>query len=890
MNQETLKNTENFPELFPTISVAVEEQDQKEDTLSPAYEKRNLEDYPDVRKAWDRYRKNEWLPWMESHRDWATVQNVYTELFTIYQGQKRLGEEYELLVGIGLLTWQTPSGHTVRRHLVTAKASLGFKSTLGKFEVIPDPDGAKLSAELDMLDATEQPLHAQQSAMEGLRSADDNPWDRASVDAVLHALAKKLDALGEYHHASLKPRQSKADKKPFVEFAPALIVRKRSLKGLQETLAKMCSQISKGGELPHAFLDLAEGRIDPGISGPDTSGTNGTDKTEPPIYFPKPSNDEQRRIIKTLGSTSGVLVQGPPGTGKSHTIANLICHLLATGQKVLVTAQTPRALDILHNHLPEKIRPLCISLLGSESKEQRALEASVSGILDRQTEWSESHATSEVTRLKKKLHQVRKEKAETEFRLRSIRESETREQSILDGAYHGTAANIARQLNQESTEYDWLTDPIRHDQEMPIAPRDLEKLRQELTNFSPELEAELKLSMPDPKQDCIDVERFKALVQQEIETRESLESDQAFLNSPRDTIQLVDIQHVHRMIEAMESLIAEVQSIKALPMPWIESAIHEMLSGNDRPWKERRRVSDDHLRGLSERAEKIDRQKLDAPGSLDRQKLLNDAKTLKQHFDHGGTIRWLWFLNKKIVKNNENLIRHVHLDGHPCDTSGVLEKLIEYLSVEQAIEYVWNIWKGKADRREGSFLMQVVELDALLHALTRVIGLEDPLEHAKARVRQDPRIPEPVWHDLDALRQFLNTCRFVIQKRKLESVQEALSEGISGIRAFTHRESCHPSAQEALDSMRSRDVEAYENIVRRLVELQQWSERVAWTESTLDRLKPIAPMFAKALKESCRDEQWMNRIRSVEQAWKWTRAYSWLRDFLNANDVPGLER
>ncbi|MGE5599552.1 MAG: hypothetical protein ACM3XS_09250 [Bacteroidota bacterium] len=30
-------------------------------------------------------------------------------------------------------------------------------------------------------------------------------------------------------------------------------------------------------------------------------------------------------------------MQGPPGTGKSHTIANLICHLLATGQWSLWT-------------------------------------------------------------------------------------------------------------------------------------------------------------------------------------------------------------------------------------------------------------------------------------------------------------------------------------------------------------------------------------------------------------------------------------------------------------------------------------------------------------------------------------------------------------------------
>ncbi len=892
VHKETLRDTDELPELFPTIKVEVEGQDIQEDTSLPLYEEQKLEDFPAVQEAWDQYLENEWLPWMELHRKWVTVQNVYTKLFTIWQGQKRLGEEYELLVGIGLLTWQTPSGHTVHRHLVTARASLDFETKFGKFKVVPEPDGAKLTAELDMLDATEQPLHAQQSAMDGLRSAEDNPWDRASVDAVLHALAKVLGPLGEYHPASLEPRQSKADNKPIVEFAPALIFRKRSLKGLQETLDKMHSKINEGGEMPPEFLDLAEGGLLGERSEPDPANKHDTDipDSESTIFFPKPSNEEQRRIIKTLRATSGVLVQGPPGTGKSHTIANLICHLLAKGHRVLVTAQTPRALEVLHNHLPEKIRPLCISLLGSGNKEQRALEESVSGILNQETQWDELNATSEVTTLKEKLHQVRTEKAGTDFRLQSIRECETHEQSILNGAYCGTAAKISRQLNKELAEYGWLTDPIGYDQEMPVAPSDLEGLRLELTNFTPELEAELKLSMLDPQQDLINIERFKKLVQQEIELSESLESNQALSNSPIDTIQLADIQHVSRIIEDVSSLVAEAQSVKSRPMAWIESAVHEMLSDNDRPWKELHRVSDDNLRGLRERADKVDRQKLDAPSSLDRRKLLNDAKTLKQHFDHGGTIRWPWFINKKIIKNNKDLIKHVRIDGHLCNASESLTELIEHLSVEQVIEYMWHMWKGKASKREGSFLIQVAELEELLKALTRVIGLYDLLENAKTSVRQDPKMPEPVWHDIDALRKFMDICKLVIKKNDLESVQQELSESISRIREFARRKSSHPLAQNVLNAMQNRDIASYERNVNRLFELQQLSKQLIWTESVLDHLKPIAPMFSNELKATCQDEKWINRIRAVEKAWNWARARSWLRDFLNAEDAPSLER
>ena len=109
-------------------------------------------------------------------------------------------------------------------------------------------------------------------------------------------------------------------------------------------------------------------------------------------------------------------MQGPPGTGKSHTIANLICHLLATGQRILVTAKTPRALKVLVGKLkeeksynnsslfdskeegliPKEIRPLCISLLGSGLEEKRSLEASVRGIPQKNEDWNEKRAAKEV--------------------------------------------------------------------------------------------------------------------------------------------------------------------------------------------------------------------------------------------------------------------------------------------------------------------------------------------------------------------------------------------------------------------------------------------------------------------------------------------------------------
>jgi len=157
VNRDALQDTEDLPELFSTIAVQVEVQGPDEDSSQLSYEERKLEDYPEIQQEWNHYLEEQWLPWVKLHRRWQTVQKVYTTLFAIHQGQQRLGEEYELILGVGLLTWKTSSGHAVRRHLITARASLNFEPKLGKFTVVPDPDGTKLFAELDMLEAGEQP-------------------------------------------------------------------------------------------------------------------------------------------------------------------------------------------------------------------------------------------------------------------------------------------------------------------------------------------------------------------------------------------------------------------------------------------------------------------------------------------------------------------------------------------------------------------------------------------------------------------------------------------------------------------------------------------------------------------------------------------------------------
>ena len=70
------------------------------------------------------------------------------------------------------------------------------------------------------------------------------------------------------------------------------------------------------------------------------------------LLMPLPTNPEQELVAQRLAEHRGVTVQGPPGTGKTHTIANLISHLVGHGKRVLVTSQKEQALVVLRTRSP----------------------------------------------------------------------------------------------------------------------------------------------------------------------------------------------------------------------------------------------------------------------------------------------------------------------------------------------------------------------------------------------------------------------------------------------------------------------------------------------------------------------------------------------------------
>ena len=435
-----------------------------------------LIDHPRIAVAWGKYLETKWRPWRTQYHRWETVQTAYRKLFTIYQEQQRRGEQYELLLGVGVLVWTTTSGHKVCRPTVTARVTIALERESGCITVSPAVDGANFALEQDMLEVNERPPIQHQQQIQEKVSALESPWNRQEVPPLLKGWLQTLTMAADAVYSEALECPDRTTRTPQMAFAPILILRKRGAQTMREVLKKIVKGLNEGKCIPRGVRNLcgspdeSDGQHDP---------LSEVVSTPEEILFPLPTNDEQLTIIRRLCGRSGVLVQGPPGTGKSHTIVNLVSHLLACGQRVLVTSQTPRALKVLRDkiaqELPE-ILPLTVSLLGEDAASRQNLEYSVQGILRHVNTTDRNDTQRQIDAIAKERKSLQSRLAALRRRQREAREAETTAYSVPGTPYQGTAQAIAQAISHDSHCLSWLTDRIGEGTEPPLTDKDLGEL------------------------------------------------------------------------------------------------------------------------------------------------------------------------------------------------------------------------------------------------------------------------------------------------------------------------------------------------------------------------------------------------------------------------------
>lgn len=356
-----------------------------------------LEDRPAITSAIETWIAGPWAQWATEELPRRRTIALYQQLYKVFQLVEVGGAEspVEVVWGIGVVQWKK-DGRIIDRPILERRVD---------FE-LDDAHGGRLRIRPTSADAMFDLKPYEEFGCAGLpslsdlirrdirRAADDegtSPFIRESFEPILSAAASRLDPEGIYEADSAlgdmrdenssqlvvtdrwvlfaRPRSQHVILQDISRLREAAEDKDKPIGGVAERLVTQPSQATSGA--PWSPYD---GNVGGNIDG---AGEANPEDASFEVFFPKPFNDDQIEIVRRLPREDGLVVQGPPGTGKTHTIANMICHAMATGQRVLVVSRGEAALSVLRDQLPEEVQPLAISILSNERQGLRQIESAI---------------------------------------------------------------------------------------------------------------------------------------------------------------------------------------------------------------------------------------------------------------------------------------------------------------------------------------------------------------------------------------------------------------------------------------------------------------------------------------------------------------------------------
>jgi very-short-patch-repair endonuclease len=472
------------------------------------------ENMPEFVAAYRAYCTGPWQTWAEKERPRRQSILVYNQLFEAHQRMVATGDDapIECVMGVGVARWDHPEGR-IDAPLIEQMVELHLDEGDGTILVRPRQQPPRVS--LRVFD--ERGINAaggvqRDAAARLARIFEDpdggfSPFVRESFEPVLKMCQARLAGNSVYDGDSADvPAAERPLPRPDevlrVTDSWVLYVRQRSVDFRCADIRRLKSEIENatdegdlplpaiqlaskpksirvtddfidlendGGGLPEAPTILGGGGLGSSGTGASIGGSDRSASDARNLFLPLPYNDEQAEIIGKLEQkgAAGVVVQGPPGTGKTHTIANIICHYMARGRRVLVTARSPEALTAIQSKLPEEIRSLAISVIHSDREGARQLEEAV-GILAQNVANTDRHELNrERIDKERRLSEVRADIDDIDRKIRSYAE-----QNLKEVRFRGEdllPMALSARLEAERSEHAWF--PDRLDLETRFEPR-----------------------------------------------------------------------------------------------------------------------------------------------------------------------------------------------------------------------------------------------------------------------------------------------------------------------------------------------------------------------------------------------------------------------------------
>ena len=443
--------------------------------------------------------------WLEERREWIKgelptrgVISIFSRLFDLYGRMGREAEKYQLWLADGHLQWKFGS-NVVRHPLVLQKVEIQFDPKIPEFRIVESSEPPELHAAiLRYCDLEGRRIH---EIAQSLRESPCHPLGEVETNGFLKQLVNIFWENGEFIPDGTNDVGPPSEK-PVILRRPMLFLGSRT-QGFDSAMERIQTYLSEATELPESLMRLVgldvkrqKNEVNQTGSGGFTqlSGHGDGLSLATSVMLTKAANEEQVRVIQKLTESGSVIVQGPPGTGKTHTIANLVGHLLAEGKTVLVTSHTSKALRVVREKVHDSLRSLCVSVLDSDEDSRRELEESISGIVGYLSRTDRGQLESVLRTLDQRRQSLLDLHNSLVRQLLSARRGEY--DDIIYGGHSVSPSNAARFIS-EHPQHAWIPGPVIEGAALPLSQEEVLDLYATNLDVPEDVDRTLAHQIPD---------------------------------------------------------------------------------------------------------------------------------------------------------------------------------------------------------------------------------------------------------------------------------------------------------------------------------------------------------------------------------------------------------
>jgi very-short-patch-repair endonuclease len=826
-----------------------------------------------------------WSSWAEGERPLKPVRDLYKSLHDIERELSIQPENWDLVLGVGLLTMRRSDGDSaevklIKRHVFTHQLRIALDYDTGTLEVTLSEGLNPFRIELDMIPPEVGPRRPDLDRMEEEFLNDViHPLNLDGLDDLLGKLATAIRTpTATAHRDDVDPTED-ADITDIIHLrsAPALILRERpkapQIAFFEEIKLQLDELHDAGGPLPEGLTHLFDSDWEPRDDRSDSllADPPNAELIEDESLLPLSANKQQLKIVQQLNQHAFVVVQGPPGTGKTHTIANLLGHLLANGQKVLITAEKDQALREIRDKLPAEIRDLCVSSVGRDDQDRHQLQESVRILQARKGDFE---ATREDDRrrledISTRIDEIIHRQAELNSRLAQEREWETIPHEV--GDYNGVPGAIAAGLADDRERHEWFSDHYQAEGDpLPSAGKAAKYLDLHLDGNLNEVLRRFPESIPDDWHRLVGPDEFRELVgtfsRCRIRVDEVLDCENDPLFQP---LRRLDRFHRATVAERAEE-IAEMLERQDGLTGWLGEVQSDVLQGRTDQWSLLASKVEDHLRVAQLRLDDLGITQVRCEDARPI-RFKECARDLSGYLVEGGSLNRR-FRKPKPVKEAEEFLSAVRVNEVVPKSPEAIQYFLDWLDAIEHLKAADVLLQNNGQPSEGESLpSRRQRISGELVELRVTLDVRHELELFSSQLENLGLIRFVNFEDPESVRSLVKIAKAAECFEDLEEVDGRLQE-LQSVAA----QDWNPL--EALcAAVENQDVASYRDCYRQLTEIADAHDRAVQRTELSQRMELAAPGITSAIS---RDPgiDWRRRLASLPEAVNWCRSLAWLSE------------